>query len=560
MEQRSKIKGSHTCIIAKDGERLMISISLNKKIRKGFIALMLLTTFFMTACSEVTMPETEITIEDEKPVAGGTISIGSVEPNSLNPLLNKSKSYMEISELIFQSLVDYDEKLQIVPVLAESWSFEYGTSRCTVKLKDNIYWSDGKEVTAEDVKFSMDTVKEAEYSIYKGNLEHVYSYKVKDDKTIEITFDQPFSNAADMLDFPIIPKHVYQSDLNSVPVGSGLFKVAEYNRLKSMELVYNEKWNGQGKPYIEKIRVVFMNDTDAFSAAFQSRELDILNTTSYDWEKYSEMKDVNAYKYTTMYYDFIGLNYKNPIFQDKAVRKAMIQGIYRKSIIEKYLLGNAVVTDVPVSPVSWLNDGNGVKYSYSKTEAQNLLKTAGFADSNNDGILEREVGGVRQELKFTLLTNDENDFRKKAAEEIKQNLGEIGFEVDIKVLPFADLRAALDLKEFDAVLTGYNLSNTQDLSFAFHTSQIESGRNFMSYSNPDLDVILQQAYVTMNNDSRKATYDQIQKSFREEVPCISLFFREAAVVVRNKVRGDIKPDAVNPYRSINSWFISEAKQ
>lgn len=547
--------------MAKDGENQMIKISLKKKIKKGVAAFMLLAVFMLTACSEVVVPpDTEVTIEDEKPAAGGTISMGSVEPNSLNPLLNKSKSYAEISKLIFQSLVDYDEKLQIVPVLAESWSFEAGTPRCTVKLKDNIFWSDGKEVTAEDVKFSLDTVKEAADSIYKSNLEHIYSYKVKDSKTIEIVFDQPFANAVDMLNFPIIPKHVYQNDLNAVPVGTGLFKVANYEKLKSMELVYSEKWNGRGKPYIKGIRVVFMNDIDAFSAAFQSKGLDLLNVTSYDWEKYSEMKDVDAYKYTTMDYDFIALNYKNPIFQEKAVRKAMIYGINRRSIVEKYLLGNAVVTDVPISPVSWLNDGNGVKYGYSKVEAQNLLKTAGFADSNSDGILDREVGGEKQQLKFTLLTNDENDFRKKAAEDIKQSLEEIGFKVEVKVMPFADLKAALDLKEFDAALTGYNLSNTQDLSFAFHTSQIESGRNFMSYSNPDLDVLLQQAYTTMNNDGRKALYGQIQKAFREEVPCISLFFREAAIVVRNKISGDIKPDAANPYRSIASWYIPENRQ
>lgn len=90
-----------------------------KRSKKVLLVFMLLAAFFVTACSEVIVPpEEEVTIEDEKPAAGGTISIGSVEPNSLNPLLNKSKSYMEISKLVFQNLIDYDEKLQIVPVLA----------------------------------------------------------------------------------------------------------------------------------------------------------------------------------------------------------------------------------------------------------------------------------------------------------------------------------------------------------------------------------------------------------------------------------------------------------
>lgn len=531
------------------------------KVRSILLVFILLVSFTLVSCDKADMPnDTEISIQDEKPVAGGTINMSSVEPGSLNPLLSKSKTYNEVSKLIFQSLVEYDASLKLIPVLAQSWSFEDGSSRCIVKLCDGVLWSDGESFTANDVKFSLDTIKASEDSIYKSNLEHVFYYKVRDNSTIEIVFDQPFANAVDMLNFPIIPQHIYQADLNAVPVGTGMFKVSRYDKLKSMELVLNENWKGEEKPYVEKIKVTFINDTEAFSTAFQYKELDLLNTTSYDWEKYSEMKDVSAYKYTTMCYDFIGLNYNNPVFQDKAVRKAMIQGINRKSIVDKYLLGNAVVTDVPVNPASWLYDSEDEKYGYSKSEAQNLLKAAGFTDSNDDGVLDREVDGGRQELKFTLLTNNENEYRRKAAEDIKKSLEDVGFRVEIGFVAFADLKTAIDTKKFDAVLTGYNLSNTQDLSFAFHSTQIESGKNFMSYSNSVIDAELQEAYTTLNDNQRKKIYKRLQQSFREEVPCISLLFRDAAVVVRNKIRGEIKPDSVNPYRNIQKWFIPENKQ
>lgn len=531
------------------------------KYRRFLLVFILLMSIILVSCEKVAeLDKTEITIENEKPVAGGTMNMSSVESGSLNPLLSKSKTYTDISMLIFQSLVEYDETIKLTPVLAQSWSFEDGSSRLVIKLKDNILWSDGESFTAEDVKFSLDTIKVSEDSIYKSNLEHMFSYKTRDSSTIEIVFDQPFANAIDMLSFPIIPVHIYKADPNAVPVGTGMFKVSNYDKLKSMELEYNDKYTGVEKPYIEKIKVLFINDTEAFSTAFQYKELDILNTTSYDWEKYSELKDVNTYKYSTMYYDFIGLNYNNPIFQDKEVRKAMLQGINRKSLIDKYLLGNAVVTDVPINPNSWLNDGEAIKYGYSKSEAQNILKAAGFADSNSDGMLERQVDGVLQELKFTLMTNSENEFRSKAAADIKKSLEEIGFRVEIKLNPFVDVKAAIDTKAFDAVLTGYNLSNSQDLSFAFHSTQIESGKNFMSYSNTEIDAILQQAYTTVDEVQRKELYTKLEQALREEVPCISLFFRDAAVVVRNKIRGEIKPDAMNPYRNIHQWYIPESKQ
>ena len=531
------------------------------KSKRFLLVLILLISFVLISCDEAAPPDkTNIAIENEEPVEGGTISISSMEPGSLNPLLNSSKSYSDISKLIFQGLAEYNANLKITPVLAQSWSFEEGSSKFVIKLKNNVLWSDGESFTADDVKFSLDTIKTSEDSIYKSNIEHIVSYKVRDDETIEVVFDQPFALAIDMLSFPIIPQHVYQENLNAIPIGTGMFKVSHYDKLKSMELIYNDKGHGEIKPYIEKIKVTFINDLEAFSTAFQSKELDLLNTTSYDWEKYSELKDVSAYEYSTMYYDFIGLNYDNPIFQDKAVRKAMIQGINRKSIVSKYLLGNAVVIDMPINPTSWLNDGEGIKYGYSKSEAQNLLKTTGFADSNNDGVLEREVEGAKQELKFTLITNDENEFRRKAAEDIKKDLEDIGFYVEIKFVSFEELMEAIESRTFDAVLTGYNLSNTQDLSFAFHSTQIESGNNFMSYSNIDMDNLLQKAYTALNDSQRKETYISLQQSFREEVPCISLFFREAALVVRSKIQGEIVPDSANPYRGIHQWFIPESKQ
>ena len=82
----------------------------------------MLISFALVSCEESVVPkETEIAVENEKPVEGGTINISSVEPGSLNPLLNISKSYNEIAELIFQGLVEYDENLKIIPVLAQSW-------------------------------------------------------------------------------------------------------------------------------------------------------------------------------------------------------------------------------------------------------------------------------------------------------------------------------------------------------------------------------------------------------------------------------------------------------
>ncbi len=539
-------------------------------IQKRIAILLLVTVLTLFACScdrieEPTEPE-KVAVVDEDPSPGGTMVIGSVEPKGLNPLTTDSKSFLEISKLMFEQLVDYDSSFKLKLVLAKSIDFAGGASECIVTLKDGLLWSDGNPISTNDIKYSIDAIKSAKASNYKSNIEHIYSYRVLDKNRISIVFDQAFANTMDMLSFPIIPEHVFSRNAEAIPACSGAYKIDQYSRLKSMELVQNENWVGltaevngdNARPFIERIKVRFINEVEAFSTAFQSRELDMLNTLSYDWGKYSELKDVSAYKYISMYYDFIGLNHNNPLFKDKAIRRAILLSINRKALVDKYLLGNAVIVDTPINPNSWLYDEVSNRSSFSQLEAQNILAAAGFRDADGDKVLERNIDGGTQSLRFTLITNSDNDFRKKAAEDIKKNLEEVGFKIELKLMNFEEMKLAMEATQYDAVLTGYNLSPTHDLSFAFHSSQIGAGKNYYSYSNPSMDDMLYQAYTSMNENTRKEIFKNIQIAFKEEVPSISLFFREGAVVSRNKILGEIKPDAVNPYRNINRWFVSES--
>lgn len=139
------------------------------------ILLMFMVVFSMTSCNKSSEPgNNNIVVENEKPEAGGTIYLGSIEPQSPNPILSTSQTYLEASRLVFESLFDYDEKLQLKPVLAEGFTFVDGTSKCNVRLKGNAYWSDGERVTAGDVRFTLDTIKSAQSSAFKQNMEHIF--------------------------------------------------------------------------------------------------------------------------------------------------------------------------------------------------------------------------------------------------------------------------------------------------------------------------------------------------------------------------------------------------
>lgn len=529
--------------------------------KQRFFLIFLLTIVLLlaTSCSE---PEiqigAEVIVEDEKPGEGGTINIGCIEPHNFNPLLVNSKSYKDISTLIFNGLVEYDSTLKPVYVLAEDLSLDEGGKKIIVKLKDNIQWSDGTKLTSQDVVFSLNTIKNAANSIYKSKLDQIVSYKSLDEYTIEMRFNDYPYNAIDSLCFPIVPKHVFEANPNSLPVGTGPYKVVAYNKLRYMELERNEYSLQHSTPYIPKIRVNFIKDTDSFDSSFQSGQIDLINTSSYDWEKYKESRDVNTYGYLSRDYEFISINFNNPVLQDKYVRKALMHGINRTAIIEKHLLGNAVITDTPIRADSWLFDGDVNKYSYNKAEAQYAISSARFVFNEAAGIYERESDGKLQQLRLSLITNSENDYRVKAVEDIKKNLEDIGFVINIEIMPFEELMKRIEKKQYDLALVGINFSPEADLYDFLHSSQVNGSKNYGGYINLRVDLLLEQSQNTLNPETKYLNYLELQRIIKDDLPIISLFYKEHALVMRNKIRGEIKVDSENLFRTISNWYINES--
>ncbi len=524
----------------------------------SIIMVFLILFLALVSCAEPQQLEnTDIMIEDEKPTIGGQLNVGCVEPNCFNPIILRSKSYIDISNLIFNGLFEYDESQKIVPVLAKEINIMEESGQGIVKLKDDIFWSDGTKLTASDVKFTIDTIKSNPNSIYKDNLTKISYYQVVDEETLKINFNKPYFNAIDSLCFPIIPKHICALNENAIPLGTGPYKVSSYKKLKYMELEPNELWWKKEKPYISKIRIVFINDIEAFDTSFQSREIDMLHASSYDWEKYKELKEVNSYKYVSNGFEFISISHQNPLLGDKVIRQAMMYGINRKAISDKYLLGNALLSDTPIKPGSWLDDGIGIKYNYSKTEAQYILNNAGFSYNNQTKVFEREIEEKKQVLRFSLITNSENEYRRKAAEEIKKNLEEAGFIIDLKIMPFDEVKKIMESKKYDLVLTGLNMNSGQDLFPFLHSSQIIGGKNYGSYSSPEMDLLFDELTYIVNDSIRHDNYVKIQELIRDDLPVLSLFYKEYALVMRSKVRGTIKPDSENPFRTIEKWYVNE---
>ena len=542
--------------------------------------------------------EEEQAIEDKKNVAveGGEIILPLTTFETLNPLVTENNSYYYFSKLIFDGLFQFDSDLNVVPQLAESYKLGEDGRNMDIKLHSDIKWHDGEPLTTKDVLFTINAIKFADSNnIYRemfqssvgsyspSDIRRIVDVKVGDDHNFTLVFDRVFSNNLEVLTFPIVASHVFGGLSNAAyakaleikdysPVGTGPFKFEKYDKMKEISLSANEDFRSK-RPYVDKvIGRVFESEEDIIQA-FETREVTIATTVGVDWDKYTQEDNTRSIDFVSSSYEFLGFNFAKNVFTQEsgvAIRKAITYALDRQSIIEKVYLGHGTQIDVPIHPDSWLLSDEANQYGYNLEKAKQQLQQAGLTDKNEEGTL--IVDG--NELVLKLLTNTLNPLRLKTANLIKDDLAKIGIKVIIS--PETDEQREEASKEeiesqwekinrdimngnYDMVLSGLQLSAIPDLSFAFHSSQ-RRAMNFINYTNPEMDVLLEKSLANRSRDEKKEAYKELQALIVEDVPYSSLLFKNKSLLLDSKIMGDIDPSFFNPYKGLENAYIPKEMQ
>lgn len=575
--------------------------------KKVLSVLLIIVLIFLTAgCgkestldknTEMGKANNKVESKEENPEYGGTLVVPITTIYTLNPLLAENVSYYQFSKLIFEGLFEFDNDLNVKNVLAEDYSIKDGGRVVDVSLKKDVKWHDGKDFTAEDVKFTIDTIRDGKEEMsYRGlvlsgvepfggsNIKNILRVEVLDDYNLQVIFDKTYSNALETLTFPIIPKHVSNNERgkkekasgnedlevdNYIPIGTGPYKFSKYEKFKTIKLISNDNW-WKGKPYIENIVGKIVEDKKLAMTAFETGQVDLIAATGADWEKYAQNK--NVYEFVSPNYDFLAFNFSKDIFNGEkglAVRKAIAYGVDRQAIIEEVYLGHATQTDVPIYPNSWLVTENANVYSYDKEKAKEVLEKAGWF--SKDGIYQDENG---KKLSIRLTTGFYNRARLKAANMIEADLKKIGIEVIRDYDEYIPDKMTEDMMEkgwesfdkkisggnFDMALLGWKISSVPNLSFAFHSSQISGGTNFIKYKNEKVDELLLEAFSISTRKGKEKAYKELELELVKDLPYVSLFFRNDSLIMNKKVHGNIKPEFYNIFNNIEEWYIPKSKE
>ncbi|MGL4344703.1 MAG: peptide ABC transporter substrate-binding protein [Cellulosilyticaceae bacterium] len=526
----------------------------------GIVSFMVLMAL-LVGCGQIpeetnTLPP--MPVEQEKELVNTKIEKNSMtvsmrNAETLHPIYNMEKSVEQTLHLIFNTLVNVEPDGQISPNIAKSWTLDPQSNTLTLKLTEGILWHDGKTLSADDVAFTIETIKGAAESPYKKAVTNIANVQVVDPLTLTISYRQAFSGIYQSLFFPIIPKHIYNVEASVakdlMPVGSGPYKFESMVPLKTLELVKNDQYF-KGAPEIPFVHVMLIPDQESSLHAFEQNLIDVIYTDVMDWGKYAKDKSAQIYEIPSNNYEFMAVNFNRPKFQNANIRQAMLYSLDRQELINIYYLGNGSVTDTPISPNSFLYDRTLMIKEHDEEKAKFLLAQEGYQFDERTKLFTKND----MPLSFTLLVNEENKERIKVAEGMKKMYQEVGIEVAIEVVPQTTYMERIYNKQYDAFLGGWKLSYIPDLSFAFHSSQITSGDNFISYKDSKMDQLLQEAFVATPIQMEDA-YSKLQLYFWEQNPYISLYFRNSALITKRQITGNIEPDPLNCYANVEKWTI-----
>lgn len=489
----------------------------------GFLALVSLMGYSTYSVTTVLVPD-----------RGGIYREGVVgNPRYLNPLIcDRNELDEDICALIFRGLTKIDRHGRAVPDLAASWTI-VDDKVYTFPLRTDQFWHDGQPITADDVLFTVGILQDPDV-VEIPNLSILWRTVVAekiDDYTVRFTLSEP-SPFLDYTSIGLLPAHIYgdipstelaSRPLNGMPIGSGAMMVEEI-AADHIRLVPNPFYNNV-QPYLSALEFRFYPDHPSMLTGYIAGEIDgISRILPAEFRLASAQEELTLLSAVQARYVSVVLNLDNinvPFFAEKAVRQALYYGLNREALIDEVAMGQGVVAHMSLLPENWAYNPNLPQYPYDPDRARQLLDEAGWIDSNDDGI--REKDDVI--LQFLLYAPDE-PFQSQLIQHIAEDWQAIGVHVVPTPVSFVSLMSDFLLpRNFDASLITFDIPGDPDQYWLWHGSQsAEGGFNYAGWQNEEVDEILQQARSITDENRRRELYWRFQEIFAEEVPSLILFY------------------------------------
>jgi peptide/nickel transport system substrate-binding protein len=479
---------------------------------------------------------------------GGTVIHGaSTDIRVVNPSLSTDIYSGYIVGFVFNSLVtDSAIDGSLVPDLADYWEQSADGLTYTFYLNQNAAFHDGTPVTAADVVFSFDSIMdENTLSVRRSDLVQVVkSYRAIDDYTFELTALAPFATTLEKsaANVAILPKHIWESipvaDWGSAPgttgqdpsqvIGSGPFTFVDWAPGDHVTIKRNDAyWDSERLPVIDTYTIRVVPEPSALMQTLVTGESDIVEVPP---SQADDLKQGNP-DLQIIDYDTTSFNYYIPLqdpaklelFTDKKVRQAMLYALDRQLAVDQILFGYAIQANgtQPVLSNAYAPDQVNMIYDYNTDTANALLDEAGWADSDGDGI--REKDGTK--LSFEFLYSEGSATYVQLVPYMQQAWGEVGIEMTPTAMPFPALIESVIAGTFEMAIAGFQWDIDGDQGAMFRTdSKPPDGFNRARYSNPEYDRLNDEQLTELDPAKRRQLLIDQSNIINDDAAVGILFF------------------------------------
>lgn len=541
----------------------------------GLVIILILSTLFI-------LQNINESFMVDVPRAGGKTSIGIAgTPRFINPVLANTTTDEDLVALIYSGLTRKSPDGGVIPDLAEKYEMSENGLDYTFTLKEGLSFHDGEPLTADDVIFTINTIRDSIIqSPQKVEWEGVTVSKV-DEKTIKFELRQPFSSFLENATIGIMPEHIWSdspvelNERNIDPVGSGPYLIKETSKhssgvIESLELRAFEEF-ALGEPYIEKMSLRFYANEGDLVRAVTTREVEQVSSLSPENAEILEEKGLKIE--SSVLPRVFGLFFNqsiNQIFVDKAVVSAINEGIDKERIIRDVLMGYGVVIDSPIPP----NIVSGKNSVIAKQETREAVVTNVKANLEKagwkpgvDGFLEKSVTDkgkkVTTKLAFSISTGNAPELAK-TAELIKENLEELGMQVEVKTFEIGNLNQdVIRPRKYDALLFGEIVNRESDLFAFWHSSQRKDpGLNVAMYTNAKVDKMLEEASVILDKADREKKYLEFAEEVKKDMQAVFLYSPEFIYIVPKDLKNFEMKSLISPsehYLNAHLWYTQTEK-
>lgn len=514
-----------------------------KKLLAILLAVAMLSN--MTACGNANQQSNIETSKDDN-----TLVYGSNDYIRINPAMDE---HGEINVLLFNGLTAHNDKNEVIPCLAKSWDFDKKSCTYTFHLEKGVKWHDGKQFTANDVKFTIEAIMNPENASENApNFEDVEEIEVMGDYTIAFHLTAPNVAFLDYMTMSILPQHLLEgedmqeSEFFRKPVGTGPYKLESWDAGQAIRLVKNEEYF-KGAPNIDKVVFKIVPDDNAKAIQMTSGELDLALLSPKDAKLFTDKEGYTCYDMLTADYRGILFNFNNPYWtENKDIIPAICYGIDRQAIVDAILLGQGMTAYGPLQRNRYNNE-DVEQYHYNPEKAKEVLENAGCT-KREDGFYYRN----EKKIGFVISIGAGDQVRVDIAQAAAQQLKEVGIDVTVEV------PAKVDWENQMAYLIGWGSPCDAD-DHTYKVFGTNKGANYSGYSNELVDRYLTQARESDEPVIRAAAYDKFQEELAKDPAYAFICYVDANYVAKSSIQG-ISSDTVLGHHGVGIfWNVAEWK-